>query len=223
MSRKPITIAGTTFATKDGLRKHIRGIVDHYRDDEPIGPDDLAFMTALLERHRWRDEKIGSGIAGMTVRVNAPFPQRGFWITRVDGTRTDFSWVECVDASSKRKDVLDAMRAAIADQKAAFREAFFSAPGLATCPLTGEPITRDDCHVDHEAPDTFESLAGRFIAENAVNIEGVNIDGYGDGELFKSFRDDDLRIAWQEFHRAHARLRLLSKRGNLSLARRAAP
>jgi hypothetical protein len=222
MPRKPIRIADRVFPTKAVLKEYIRAIVARYEDDEPLNAEDLAFMLALLERHRWHEGKVGPGVASMTVRVHAPYPQRGFWLTRVDGTDTDFSWVECVDPPSQRKDVLEAMRAAVIDQIGEFRDRFFATSADPTCPLTGEPLSPDTCHVDHLVPMTFGELARRFLTEREIDVDAVELDGYGDGEMKKTLRDAAILESWREFHRLLAQLRVLSRRGNLSLARRKA-
>jgi len=221
MARKPITVDGQLFNSKDALKKYIRSIVSRYKDDEILAEADLQFVNSLLDFHRWRDDKIGVGVASMTVRTNRPHSTRGFWLTRLDNTTTDFSWLECVDRPSQRRDVLAAMRTAIADQKADFRAFFFASNPEARCPVTGQPLDIATCHVDHEPPLTFEKLAKDFIVEKKVDLEAVLLTGYGDGETSQKLADDGLRKAWQENHRQYARLRILSRTANLSITRRA--
>jgi len=221
MARKVIEVDGRRFGSKKELKDYVRAIVARYSDDQLLSRSDLRFMKALLENHRWRDEKVGVGIALMTVKVNRPFATRGFWLTRFDGTTTDFSWLECIDHPSQRKDVLAAMRAAVADQKQTFRTVFFATTPNPRCPLTGKPLSEEDSHVDHEAPLTFQKLAEDFIAENKIDVDAVVLHGYGDGNILQEFADLELKRIWQVYHRRHAKLRMLSPEGNLSIAKRA--
>lgn len=221
MARKSIFVNGQLFNSKKSLKTHIRSIVSRYKDDEFLGEADLQFMRSVLDFHRWRDEKIGVGVVSMTVRTNRPYATRGFWLTRLDNTTTDFSWIECVDQPSQRRDVLAAMRAVIADQKESFRTIFFSSTSEPRCPVTGEPLDMGTCHVDHEPPLSFEKLTTDFIVEKKIDLEAVLLTGYGDGETKQELADESLRRAWQEYHRQYARLRILSPKANLSLTRRA--
>jgi hypothetical protein len=90
---------GRSWKSQKAATEHYRAIRDRYADRAPIDDasdhDDLA---ALLERydtaHTDEDTKIGSGIDYFEVRTNfgSGGPTRGFWVTRKDGTSTDFSF-----------------------------------------------------------------------------------------------------------------------------------
>jgi hypothetical protein len=88
------------------------------------------------------------------------------------------------------------------------------------CLLTGEDVGIDNCHVDHVHPHTFEKLATDWLAASGFNLTLVKLgpspDGYG-VELI----DPEQRRSWTDFHRRHARLRILSRHANLSEARKA--
>lgn len=219
MASKPISINGQKFPSKAALKTYIRSIVSRYIDNEILGDVDFQFVRSLLDLHRWRDEKIGVGVASMMIR-KSDYRNREFWLTRMDGTATDFSWVECVDHPSQRKDVFTAMRTAIAPQKASFRARFFASNSDPKCPMTEEPLESATCHVDHVPPLTFDKLANDFIVEQGIDLEAVSLSGYGDGETAKVLADENLRLAWQEYHLRNAQLRILSSRGNLSVARK---
>ena len=222
MARAPITLGSETFRTKEALKARIRGIVAAHADDETLNAEEFSLIRALLERHRRRSEKVGCGVTSIEVRTNWPGPTRGFWLTRADGTCTDFSWLDCVDGKAHRKDVLGAMRVTVIEQVQEFRKAWFASHPECRCPLTGTPISPDECHVDHIPPDTFDALATRFLEANALDVESIAVDGFGDGRMARTLSDPALRAAWSEFHRPHARLRVVSRLGNLSISRRAA-
>jgi hypothetical protein len=101
--------------------------------------------------------------------------------------------------------------------------ALHAARGLpVVCPLTGEPVALEDAHVDHVPPDTFDSLLSRFVAEAGIDPGSVKTTGHGDGEVVLRLADAGLARAWERFHRENARLRVVSRRGNLSVSRKEA-
>jgi hypothetical protein len=53
------------------------------------------FLCSLLALHPRGPEKIGSGISYFTVE-HAVHGTRCFYLTRTDGSRTDFSYFKCV-------------------------------------------------------------------------------------------------------------------------------
>ena len=77
-----------------------RDMLNRYEVGGRVSPEDAADLTALLERHSERADKIGNGIAGF--EVNTPpddvpqFSQRCFWVIRNDGTKIDFSISHCL-------------------------------------------------------------------------------------------------------------------------------
>lgn len=77
-------------------------MLNRYSIRDRVSAEDAADLTALLERHDERVEKIGNGIAGFEVNVppdDVPqFSKRCFWIIRNDGTKIDFSIGHCLKA-----------------------------------------------------------------------------------------------------------------------------
>ena len=210
-----IEIAGRVYPTKGEARARCRQIVTSVLPGQQItNPDDLAFVNAVIRLHPSHADKIGVGIRAITVQINRPFKTLGFWIERLDGTRTDISYLECLTPSNNRAKVLNALRNAIADQRTAVKAAAF-AGGLVCCPYTGQRLTPDTAHVDHAPPATFESLAGEF-----VELEG----GWGrirqrssDAQIGSILADERVRLRWQRFHLEHAELRVVSIEANLSI------
>lgn len=78
-----------------------REMLNRYNIGERVSAVDAADLSALLERHSDRDQKIGNGIAGF--EVNTPpdevpqFSHRCFWIIRNDGSKVDFSYPHCLE------------------------------------------------------------------------------------------------------------------------------
>jgi uncharacterized protein DUF3223 len=177
-----------------------------------VSSDDDAFLRKLIARHPQTAAKVGAGIDHFEIRQGAPFRQNVFWLVRVDGTETDFSYRRCVNNGkiSHRARVLAAMRLAIGDQIVEFRQrALVENP---VCALTGAPLTREALHVDHDPP--FSSIAAEFFALLG-GAEAIKLADEADGVIGRRFADTKVLAAWCEFHRTHAKLFLTSAIANM--------
>lgn len=88
-------IGSHKFATTSDARGYIKVVLNRLPMLEPITGDDHDFLVALLKTHERAAEKTGVGVKHFTVE-----PSKGgtrcFYITRVDGTRDDFSTGKCL-------------------------------------------------------------------------------------------------------------------------------
>jgi hypothetical protein len=74
---------------------------EHY---ERINDEDAQHLTALLEWHTERDEKVGVGVDHFDV-MWAEFGTRCFRIVRCDGTWIDFSYRHCIRSAARSQSV----------------------------------------------------------------------------------------------------------------------
>jgi hypothetical protein len=219
MGRIPIKVGTHEFASKAALKDHVRDIVARYRIGQHVVELDFAFLCELIELHPERDQKVGVGIASFQVILDQEWKRnRQFHLHRIDGTATDFSWVSCIDGKNHRRDIREALRHAVLEQVLKFR-ASAVATG-AVCPYRGILLTENNSHVDHIAPDTFETIVDRFLQSERIELEQIEITPSRDNQLFGELMDRNLEARWRSFHRMHARLRLLSSGSNLSEARK---
>lgn len=222
--KQTFNVAGESFKTKKDLTERVRGILYAYKEGETLNMFDHLFMADLLQFHSSAEQKIGCGVASMFVKTNPVYGgnTRGFWLTREDGTSTDFSFLECISPSSQIKKVKSAFRTAIEPFTMQFKCDFFEGkPGrITTCEYTGEIITIANSHVDHKPPTTFEKLFTDFIEQFHVDVESVALIGPShDNVLQDELVDDELKQAWIQYHNEHAVLRVISATANLSYVR----
>lgn len=221
----PYLIGDLTFRTKKAAEAHIQEILHQATVGESLAVEEMAVMLALLESHPDRDAKIGVGVASIHVQPDSEWrTTRHFVILRTDGTFTDFSFKKCLTPASPLQLFKQACRHTVADQVTRFRASLLDATPEAVllCPVLGVPIERDEMHVDHTPPWTFDSLVLKFIEQEQIDVQVICVTGFGDNEIRKDFQDSAIRERWQEFHRLNARLRLVSKKANLSDIRRSA-
>jgi len=219
-ARRTFRVASETFTTQKALIERIRRIMYAYPDHGVLTAADQQFMTELLGNHPDAKQKIGAGVAKMWVQTNPVYTNtRNFWLQRVDGSATDFSFMECLVETTHLQRFHRACRAAIAPDIKAFKLWFFTKNSQYRCPFTGESLSLRYSHVDHVVP--FALLVARFIQESAIHVATVAIAGKAeDNTCLDRFVDDDLESAWRAFHDRHAELRVVSPTANLSLLRK---
>lgn len=218
---KPVIIAGFHFPTKGAAKQFYGEIRDRYPDGVRLLPEDELVLRELLSNHPDAPQKIGVGVAYFTVNTDAHFGRtRHFTVHRVDGSPAKFSYHSCIDGPNARRDRLGALREAVANQILSFREHAFKAGIVLACPLRGVPITRDAYHVDHVPPLVFEVLVQDWLKSVGLTLEQIQITAPTDNQILAGMTEVAQKVSWQEYHRLHARLRMLSPRANLSEARR---
>lgn len=92
---KPQSIGSRTFDTKDAAIEFIQGILYRYDLRVPITGNDHDFVMELLKKHSKAAEKIGMGVKHFTIEP-AKGGTRCFYLTRIDGSRDDFSFLKCL-------------------------------------------------------------------------------------------------------------------------------
>lgn len=211
------TIAGRGFKTKKAITNHVRSILYGASLGVPLGIEEFEFMRDLLNWHTTASEKVGCGVASIHVQVEQTFNTRCFYLTRIDGTSTDFSFRECLRNSTPMKNFKKACRTAIWPDIKRFRFSFFESTDKPVCPYTGERLTIRTCHVDHAPPFTFDRIVSDFITSHALDINTVKLIGPSDDNKTENvIEDEELKSAFIAYHNKHANLRVVSKRANLS-------
>ncbi|MCL2724188.1 MAG: DCL family protein [Polyangiaceae bacterium] len=213
--RTDYVVAGIVFSTKKKLSEHCSSILRKYSLNDDVNDDDAAFLHSLLERHPERDQKVGVGVRRFFVGPN-DYGRKCFWLERVDGTKTDFSFMACITPPRHEDDVRQALRSLIEKQIIAFRDRAFAVIRHVPCAITGELVTTDDAHVDHQPPTTFDELVKRFLAERSMTFGDVAIVPTADGDTVCRLVDDALARAWMAFHEENAVLQIATKRANFS-------
>ena len=203
-----IMLGGECFATREALEDRCRSILYALPAGDSLGAGSLAFMRTLLDRHPRAAEKIGAGVAAIATATEHR-GTRHFVVVRTDGSREDFSFKSCVNgAPSAQRQFLSACRTAVVPQIQEFKRRAFS-NGPVCCPLSGESLTVESCHIDHWEP-RFVKIALDFLAHR--NAEYPPISGTGTVTAFARAED---AVEFAEFHRTRAVLRAVSPLENL--------
>ena len=216
----PVTVGDTTFPSQKAAEVHFRSIRDKYADNVRIVDADYAQLMALLALHPDADMKQGVGVDYFTVDRDEHYhTTRCFYIHRHDGSRTDVSFKECISARGDDANIRKALRSAIKDQIFEFRDRELQKPEV-RCPFTKEILSHANCHVDHAHPDTLSALIDAWLHSEGIQLTDVAIQPTLDNQFVASMTDQRQIASWQAYHKTHAKLRLLTARGNLSDARK---
>ena len=95
MCIEPLTIGEESFRTPRAAELFIQRLRNRQSLEIPIPEPHHSFLCALVARHPHAAEKAGPGIRYFTVE-RAVYGTRCFYLTRLDGTKTDFSYIKCV-------------------------------------------------------------------------------------------------------------------------------
>jgi hypothetical protein len=224
MKKNTYIINGIEFTTKKNILDHIRSILYSYRLGETVSGEHAAFLEDLIKkRHRWAEDKLGTGKVSFRVSNNPTYNNWCFIIRREDGTEPDFSFTECINQPRdwKKYDFMAACRRTVFEDIMGYKMYIFKKYTPYHCPITGEKLNPGNSHVDHKYPIIFERLVKAWMELRALSFDSVEIGGYEDGEVEKYFVNSSVAQDFMEFHRREATLRVISKSANLSLPRAA--
>jgi hypothetical protein len=213
-----LNVLGQTFSTQTALREFVRQMLHSHDVGRRIGSPDHEFLEELLSLHPSAVDKRGCGVGHFEVRINSPYGKstRGFWIIRLDKTEIDFSYLECIKATSHESKVKSAMRHAIWPQVLTYKEKYFGDSRQSACEETGEPITWEQCHVDHRPPKTFDVIVRRFLDESALAYTDIEVrTGSDKQQIGDRLLDESLELQWITFHRMHCDLMCIRDTVNL--------
>lgn len=221
MSKYKFYINGIQFNSKTSLIEYIRSqIYREYKNYENLSNDHLSFMVDLLRYHDHGDQKVGIGVRRMWIQPNGKYHTPSFWLERIDGTETDFSFHQCVSPPSVLRDFNQACRAAVATTVVGFRHEYFeknSVDNKIICPLSKKSISIYETHVDHAPPYTFENIFNQFIRVKKIQINVNMLEDHSDGKIGNRLKDKKLEMEWIVFHNERASLRCLSRESNLAI------
>ena len=200
-------------------------MLNRYTPGAHVSVADGLDLASLLERHPEYVQKLGAGIDHFEVMMTVHGSQC-FCIVRTDGSKTDFSFMQAVAgrAPSRKQEVSQALRWAIRMDLYRARDAFFAEnkgpDGMVSCAVTRERIKRDEGHMDHRPPMTFEVIVTTFLAGRGLAVDNVPITEGQDNQVVAELTDESLRDAFVTYHAVVAKLDFVKSSINLAQASR---
>jgi hypothetical protein len=221
----PVNLATRTFATQALATSFFKDMLARYRPGDRVNDVDALDLAALLERHDEYSTKVGCGVDHFEVMMT----EHGtpcFRIIRADTTGTDFSYRHCITRRppTRKQEVSQAFRRVVRFDLYDARDHFFSThedtDGFVVCAETGERISRDQAHMDHRAPLTFEVIVTTFLAGRGLSLEQVPLTSGRDEQVSPEITDASLSAAFRRYHAQVALLDLVRNTANLAQSAR---
>lgn len=223
---KVITLTnGKSWQTQTAALEHFKMMLARYGDGDVIDNSlDRNDLLALVKRYDMTElsgqSKLGAGVERFERRLNQGdgYSTSGFWIVRVDGTETDFSYITAVKGQPKpvAQEYYDACRNAVnlalQRKKQEQFDRFADDQGRLQCDVTGTLVTYGEAQLRHAKP-WFRVMVEEFRIERNWQWDqvGQHLTLAKDSQISTQFLDEKIAKAFREYHHMRAILRIVSK------------
>lgn len=220
----PVALETRNFPNQKQAVEFFRAILYRHEIDVIIPDPDHSDLGALIVRHPEASAKIGSGISHFSV-MKAIQGTLCFCLHRTDGSSTDFSMGSCITGKgpTRFQEVSQALRSVVSPEIHARRDMLFEKygnEGILECAVSGEPISRDQGHMDHRPPMTFQVIVRTFLAANKLDVNEITISDSQDNQFSASIDMPEIAEEFRRFHSSVATLDFVAKKINLAQSRK---
>jgi len=204
------SVGGVAFTSKKAIVDHCRGIIRSTVDRVEASHE--TFLFGLLRRHPRYDAEWGSRIEYFVVDHDRMGGNSGLGFVRYDGRREVFSFLKCASGRDFTPFYLftKACREAVEGSICISRSRMFSGLSVVPCAVTGEPVTEDECHVDHADP-PFRDIRDAFCEVHDWEAMALVSRPDGCGVMFAEPAD---ALRFRRFHDKRAVLQITTKAAN---------
>jgi hypothetical protein len=222
---KSVEIETRSFPNQKTAKEYFKNILNKYKIKETIPDPDHSDLMALIQRHPSAPEKIGCGIVEFQI-MNANQGTRCFRLIREDETTDHFSYDKCITgkAPSQFQNVCKALRVVVAPYIHQERDKRFkdheNAEKKVPCFSSKELISRDEGHMDHLPPMTFQVIVTTFFTANSIDIHALEVKQSDESEFELVIVDEKIAERFKEYHKQIANLDFVKKEINLAQASR---
>jgi len=210
------------FRTEKSVQQYAKNILYFGTVNSVLSEDEFNFMYSYFEdiHHEWK-LKLGNGIKSIHRVLDKVYGKyRSFEIERLDGSRTDISYIiQNIKAPNLKSDFNKALRYIVMSQILEFKKNKFNESKIHICPFTNEEITFNNCHVDHFNP-SFNELVNSFITENKINNLSNFLEPSKDNQTISEISDKDVTKLFFDYHLKNANLQAVSIKANLSILKK---
>ena len=205
-------VADKEFKSKSECAKYTKSILDKTPNDSFVTKDECVFLLGLLETHPEHDSKVRSSLSGIKKIKVPPYSSYGFALVYDDGECIDFSYRKCLSGANHDADVMKALRQIIIPDMQQFAEINLGVSVM--CPVTNEPISKDNYHVHHKEPKTFKKIVDDWLQERGLTLMNIEL---ADTKLaFYSLKDKELASSFWQHHFNECDLIMLSQSGHVA-------
>jgi hypothetical protein len=195
-----------------------QAILKKYSLNEPI-LEEYDFLIDLFKGHQGWLIKNGLGIKSIHVG-NTKYGNRCFYITRIDDSITDISYIQCIKGKKQTdlEKIKHACRSAIVPIIKKYRDNNV-VYGKTTCAVSNEILLEGMTDIDHYDM-TFIEMFNLWIQNYDLSnlVQKLNIHKDMCHEWY--FVDNEIKDEFIKFHNAHCKLRAVTKYVNQVLLRK---
>jgi len=148
--------------------------------------EDTIFLLDLIKNHPDYELKEGSGIKSFFIK-KTPWNNNGFWIKRIDGSETDFSYIQCLLPRTNLQEIKCACRSAIAEDIIQQRE---------------------EGYISHHKNIPFIAIFNMWV--QTKNIEELELEETKDNQVIIKFKDKCIAEDFRIFHNSIAEIEKVS-------------
>lgn len=219
----PVELSTRVFPTQVSAISFFSQMLARYSPGERPNEEDQLDLAALFERHPEYVLKMGVGLSHYEV-MRSDHGSNCFRLVRTDRSGTDIGIIHAVRGAPppRKSEVSRAFRWAVRIDLFNARDDFFKqhrdADGRVPCAVTKALIGRDEAHMDHLPPMTFEVLVTTFLAHRGLDVGSVPLTEPKDDQFSPEIADDALRAAFCDWHHRMAKLDIVAKGVNLRQA-----
>lgn len=216
------TINNIGFKTEKSVQEYAKNILYYGSVNSVLSEEEFNFMYSYFEsiHHEWK-MKLGNGIKSIHRVLDKVYGKyRSFEIERLDGSRTDISYIiQNIKAPNLKNDFNKALRYVVMPQILEFKKNKFNERKIHICPFTNEEINFSNCHIDHFNP-SFDELVNSFVTENKINNLSDVLEPSKDNQTISEISNKHIAELFFDYHLKNANLQAVSVKANLSILKK---
>ena len=221
---KRVELETRTFHNQKQAGEFFQAMLYRYEIGTVIPDPDHSDLAAVVVRHPDASSKTGSGISHFTI-MKAIQGTQCFCLHRIDGSSTDFGMESCITGKgpTRFQEVSQALRTVISPDVHARRDDLFAKhgdSGTIKCAVSGELISREQGHMDHRPPMTFQVIVRTFLAANSLELKKIQISESRDNQFSTTLEDPEIASRFRQYHSSVATIDFVAKTINLAQSAR---
>lgn len=210
MAKNRLEIGSKDFETKKEALTYYKNILNSYNQTQELHNTDFIDIRDLyLYDKKLNDIQIKKIIVDKHTKYKST---KCFYVILIDDTKEIFSYRLAVNGSLSNEQLFNnACRESISKRLKSLKKKVFKTQPV-KCAISAKELKWEESHIDHKNPLTFSVIVKAFITMNNIDIDKID---YVDNDGIMSFKEENLSIKFDEFHKKMAVLRIVSKEENL--------
>ena len=210
MAKNKLEIGSRDFKTKKEALAYYKNILNSYNQTEELHNTDFQDIKNLyLYEKQLDDVEIKKIIVDKHTKYKST---KCFYLFFIDDSKEIFSYRLAINGSLSKEQLFNnACREAISKRLKNLKKKIFKNRPV-QCAISSKELEWEESHIDHKNPLTFSVIVKAFITMNNIDMNKIDYIN-NNGLIF--FKDENLSIDFDEFHKKMAVLRIVSKEENL--------